>query len=98
MDDEQEPKLIDLDEFNSGYPLPEVPPEEIHHLLPVYPLLQYEVAVACVKMRSVGQPPEDATEFYKTAYQVGLELLSFIDLYCPGISAELEAFLDDGLR
>jgi len=98
MGGEQEPKLIDLDELNSGYPLPEVPPEEIDHLLPAYPLLQHDVAVACVKMRSVGQPPEDATEFYKTAYQEGLELLSFIDIHCPGISAELEAFMDDGLR
>lgn len=97
MDEKQE-NLINLDEFNSGYPLPDVPPEEISHLLPVYPLLQYEVAVACVKMRNVGQPPEGATEFYKTAYQDGIELLSFIDLYCPAISAELEAFIDDELR
>ena len=95
MDDEQEHMLIDLDEFNTGDTLPPAPPEQLDHLLPAYPLLQWEVAVACVTMRNQGQPPENATDFYKSAYPDALDLLSFIDCYCPAISAKLEAFLDD---
>ncbi len=95
MDDKQEHMFIDLDEFNDGETLPSAPPEQLDHLLPAYPLLQWEVAVACVTARNQGQPPEDATDFYKSAYPDALDLLSFIDRHCPAISANLEAFLDD---